>query len=246
MALRALARGLIVLAAAWSPVAPAAVLPQIDSFPSAAPLVVRYDLFFNGIFAAEVTETLSTDGAGAYRIESEARARGLAKILIGDILRKSEGLWEGESLRPLLYEEIRGKKRHYRAVVDRARETIDLIRKTTGRAETAPLPAAPLNDYLTAAYRSYAAGRALADESALTDGRRIKTYRYRAGSEESIDTVFGALRAVPVFRVGERRVVVWLAPALRFLPARTEIETGVGKLLIKIAAVESPSSAEKT
>ena len=179
MALRALARGLIVLAAAWSPVAPAAVLPQIDSFPSAAPLVVRYDLFFNGIFAAEVTETLSTDGAGAYRIESEARARGLAKILIGDILRKSEGLWEGESLRPLLYEEIRGKKRHYRAVVDRARETIDLIRKTTGRAETAPLPAAPLNDYLTAAYRSYAAGRALADESALTDGRRIKTYRYR-------------------------------------------------------------------
>ena len=109
MALRALARGLIVLAAAWSPVAPAAALPQIDSFPSAAPLVVRYDLFFNGIFAAEVTETLSTDGAGAYRIESEARARGLAKILIGDILRKSEGLWEGESLRPLLYEEIRGK-----------------------------------------------------------------------------------------------------------------------------------------
>lgn len=246
VAARPLARGLLALAAAWAQAASAAPLPRIDPFPSAAPLVVRYDLRFNGVFAAEVTETLSSDGAGGYRIESEARARGLAKWLVGDIRRKSEGLWEG-AFRPVFYEEKRGAKRHYRAVVDRERETVSLVREAGGRAETAPLPAAPLHDYLTAAYRSYAAGRAIAGESALTDGRRVKVYRYRAGREESIDTAFGSLRAVPVSRVGGRRVVVWLAPALRFLPARTEIETAAGDLVIEIAAVESPPpEAEKT
>jgi hypothetical protein len=60
-------------------------------------------------------------------------------------------------------------------------------------------------------------------ELPITNGWKLERYELEIGSEEAVETPFGALRAVPVKQVrraGQETIELWLAPAYRWLPVR--------------------------
>ena len=203
-----------------------------------AALTLRFDFFYNGIRAAEVTEVFVVDGDN-YRIESHAAAVGIAKLLYGDVVRKSTGrLDDNDGLQVRYYEEQRGRRMRTEAVVDAAAGVVRLQRGEEQRREM--LPPETLTDYLTAIYRPYVLATIVAGKTALTDGWRLKVYDYMFGEEEMISTEVGDFVAVPLIRNTERGVrVVWFSAAAGYIPIKSRIEdkghtfetvlTGIGK-----------------
>ena len=60
-------------------------------------------------------------------------------------------------------------------------------------------------------------------ELPITNGWKLERYELDIGSEEPLETPFGALRVVPVKQVrraGQETIELWLAPAYRWLPVR--------------------------
>jgi hypothetical protein len=60
-------------------------------------------------------------------------------------------------------------------------------------------------------------------EMPITNGWKFERYRLEVGTEETLDTPFGALRAVPVRQVrapDKESIELWLAPDYRWLPVR--------------------------
>ena len=57
----------------------------------------------------------------------------------------------------------------------------------------------------------------------ITNGWKFERYELEVGIEETLQTPFGDLRAVPVRQVrraNEESIELWLAPAYRWLPVR--------------------------
>ncbi|MGI9297532.1 MAG: DUF3108 domain-containing protein [Gammaproteobacteria bacterium] len=187
-------------------------------------LTLHFDFFYNGLRAAEVTEVFSADENGGYEITSHAAALGLAKIFYGDVVRKSVGrIDRTDGLRPLRYEEKRGKRPQTVAEIDEKTGEISLRKGDETRAETAP--DAPLTDYLSALYRPYILKKMTPGRTASTDGWRLKVYEYMAGDPEEVQTAAGVFSAIPLFRESPRgRRVLWFAPSLGYIPVKTHID----------------------
>ena len=121
------------------------------------------------------------------------------------------------------YEEQRGRRPLQVAEFDRESGVINLHKGEESRREAAP--AAPLLDYLTALYRSYALGRPVAARAFVTNGWRLAEYEYRVGEAETVETPLGEIVAVPVSRDSPRgRRVFWLAPERGYIPVKIYVD----------------------
>ena len=187
-------------------------------------LTLHFDFFYNNIPAAKVVETFTIEEDGGYVINSHAKASGLAKLLYGDVIRKSRGrIDEVLGLLPLHFETKRGKRPKNTMVFDEDAGVLHLQRGEETRSE--PVPEAPLVDYLTAIYRPYILQTLTPGMVAATDGWRIKTYEYIAGEMEKIKTPMGEFDAVPLIRESERgNRVFWLAPEMDYIPIKVHID----------------------
>ena len=212
-----------------------------------ASLTLYFDFFYNGIKAAEVTEVFSADDSGGYEITSRAEAHGLAKLVYGDVIRKSVGrLDPTNGLRPLQYEEIRGSRARTFASADEEAGVLHLQKGDKRRTEDAPKDA-PLVDYLTALYRPYVLQKMTPGKAAATDGWRLKIYEYAAGAPEEVRTEAGVFAALPLSRESARgRRTFWFAPSLNYLPVKMHIDDKghiFETALVKIGG--APAAAEK-
>lgn len=62
----------------------------------------------------------------------------------------------------------------------------------------------------------------------VVDRMRLRSYQFRVGALETVDTPMGTIEAVRVDRINEekRKTALWFAPSLDYLPVKIEQDTG--------------------
>lgn len=188
---------------------------------------LRYAVSFGEARVFEEHDRFERQGSN-YTIVSEAKPVGIAALFLGDIHRESRGIIEASRLRPDRYLENRGRHGLRSASFDWPAARITLQRDE--QVTTLPLASGTLDQ---SSFRfSFMAGPPRAGDFtvALTDGRRVKDYRYRFVGRETVDTPLGAVEALRYGRVlaadDDRAFDVWLAPAYRHLPVRIRYAEG--------------------
>ncbi len=200
-------------------------------------LSLAYSLARSGLEIARIEEQFERSGY-AYRLTSEARAVGLAAVLARgqSWRRESSGLVHGATLRPELFVDQRGTQPPQRARFDWTAGRVVFDRLAPAGEEAAgeaPLPDGAL-DRLSF---PYALARLPLPESewdiAITDGRRLTTYRYRVVARETLQMPGGTFDTVHVARVSGRDepgADIWVSRSPSPVPVRIRVRETDGAL----------------
>jgi hypothetical protein len=213
------------------PLPPAATTPLAENTP--APALVRrlprsgeitYQLYLgsNRFNVGRTVQSWSLSD-GAYRVRSASETTGLAAMFSRQTIEYvSSGRLTAGGLRPDTFsnERVRGgKKDTASARFDWSTQTI-----TFGEPTRSATLAANAQDLVSFMYQlgllPLSPGRI---ELPITNGWKFERYELEIGIEETLQTPFGDLRAVPVRQVrraNEESIELWLAPAYRWLPVR--------------------------
>ncbi len=211
--LRSLSVALALVAAPVAAAPSTTVPPRVE---------VTYELRYNDMLVAELTEVLETRD-GRYTIASEAKGRGLAAALpLGPFKQWSEGRVTREGLRPERYRDQRGPSRISIAELDWSAGVLKLSHR--GKIETRPLEGA-VHDRLTFAFtHMFAALPRDAVRMQITDGRGLSESRFSVVREEMVRTPLGEIAAVKATKdrlePDDPQVEVWLSKAHYHLPVR--------------------------
>ncbi len=189
-------------------------------------LSLTYEVSYNGVVAAELTEVLEHDGK-SFALSSEGRGKGLGALLYrGAAKRFCRGEVTRDGLRPLEYREQRGDKPAATARFDWVRKT--LTQEHEGRSETTKM-LLPLQDRLsflyTFAFQSASELRPGGDiRINVTDGKGLTRFQYKVAGTEVLKTAAGDLETVHLVKQRENQddkgTELWFASARDYLPVR--------------------------
>ena len=187
---------------------------------------LTYELSYNGVVAAELTEVLEHDGK-VFSLNSEGRGKGLGALFYrGAAKRYCRGEVTGTGLRPLEFRDQRGDKPASVARFDWGKKT--LTQEYEGRSETANmLP--PLQDRLSFLYNfafqnspELKPGHEI--KIALTDGRGLAQFHYVVAGKEMLKTPAGELETVHLVKQRDGKedkgTEIWFASGKDYLPVR--------------------------
>ena len=186
-----------------------------------------YHLFRDGLHVATVDETFQNSG-GKYQIASATNPAGMLKRLFRSQIRmQSSGTVTSSGLRPQSYDygRLDDASKNVRAEFDW--DAGQLRMSYEGRQESAPLPPGA-QDRLSLMYQFMfmrPAGQTPVTV-AMTNGRKIESYRYDVAGRETIDTPLGKINTLHLVRqreAGDNTVEVWLAPERQFMPVKVLI-----------------------
>jgi hypothetical protein len=189
-------------------------------------VTLSYDLSYNGIVAAELTEVLQHDGK-RFTLSSEGRGKGIGALLYrGAATRWCRGEVTSAGLRPLEYRDQRGEKPVAVAKFDWVRMT--LTQERDGNSETTKL-VPPLQDRLSFLYTfgfqdppDLKPGREI--NVTLTDGKGLTRFRYVVAGTELLKTPAGELDTVRLVKQPDNKddkgTEIWFARGRDFLPVR--------------------------
>lgn len=186
-----------------------------------------YSLKRDGQPIGHVTETYRRSGK-RYRINSEAKAEGVAALFVkGPLRMSSEGEIERNGLKPLKFERTRNDKT---VTVTFDWPAAKLAISDNGSSSTEALVPGT-QDRLSAMYQfMFAQPKAKRIEMPMTGGKKPAAYIFRNTGRERIDSGAGTFDTVRMTRErsGEAandddRVEVWLASKRKFLPVRLKI-----------------------
>ena len=189
-------------------------------------LSLSYELSYNGVVAAELTEVLEHDGK-RFTLTSEGRGVGIGALLYrGAAKRSCSGEITGAGLRPLEYRDQRGDRPAAVAKFDWARKT--LTQEHDGKTETTNM-VLPLQDRLSFLY-NFAFQRAPGLEQGreiritVTDGKGLTQFRYKVAGREMLKTPAGELETVRLEKQREnqedKQTEIWFASGRNYLPVR--------------------------
>ena len=189
-------------------------------------LRLTYDVSYNGVVAAELTEVLEHDGK-SFSLSSEGRGKGIGALLYrGAAKRSCRGEITSAGLRPLEYRDQRGDKPAAVARFDWAGKT--LTQEHGGKNETTDMVPA-LQDRLSFLY-NYAfqsppdlkPGRQI--KVTLTDGKGLTRFHYEVAGRETLKTPAGELETVRLVKQRENKddkeTEIWFASNRDYLPVR--------------------------
>lgn len=187
---------------------------------------LTYDVSYNGVVAAELTEVLEHDGK-SFSLTSEGRGKGIGALLYrGAAKRWCRGEVTGAGLRPLEYRDQRGDKPAAVARFDWARKT--LTQEHEGKNETTNM-VPPLQDRLSFLY-NYAfqsapdlkPGKEI--KITLTDGKGLTQFQYKVAGFEVLKTPVGELETVRLVKQRDNKddkgTEIWFASSRDYLPVR--------------------------
>jgi hypothetical protein len=187
---------------------------------------LSYDLSYNGMVAAELTEVLEHDGK-TFSLSSEGRGKGIGALLYrGAAKRYCRGEVTGAGLRPLEYRDQRGDKPAATARFDWNRKT--LTQEHEGKSETAKMEL-PLQDRLsflyTFAFQHTPELKPGAEiRITLTDGKGLTHFQYKVAGTEVLKTPAGDLETVHLVKQREGKddkgTEIWFASGRDYLPVR--------------------------
>lgn len=189
-------------------------------------LSLTYDVSYNGVVAAELTDVLEHDGK-SFSLTSEGRGKGIGALLYrGAAKRSCRGEVTSAGLRPLEYRDQRGDKPAAVARFDWNRKT--LTQEHEGRSETTNM-VPPLQDRLSFLY-NYAfqsspdlrPGKEI--RITLTDGRGLTQFQYKVAGREVLKTPAGELETVHLVKQRDNQedkgTEIWFASGRDYLPVR--------------------------
>ncbi len=187
-----------------------------------AEITVHYDLSRNGSVMVEVSEQLR-HGNGRYRIDSDARGKGiLALANRGSVRRSSEGELAAGGIRPLEFRDRRGSGPVASARFDWPAKRV--IQEYDGRNDTAEIKG-PVQDRLSFLWEFVF--RPLPERGfsvLLADGRGTSQVRYRVAGREKLETPAGTLDTLHIVKEqdpgDERGTEIWFALKWHNLPVR--------------------------
>jgi hypothetical protein len=187
---------------------------------------LTYDLSYNGIVAAEMTEVLEHDGK-VFSLSSEGRGVGIGALLYRGAARRScRGEVTSAGLRPLEFRDQRGDKPASVAKFDWARKTLTL--EHDGKNETTNM-VLPLQDRLSFLYNfAFESGPDLRPgreiKVTLTDGRGLTRFEYTVAAPETLKTPAGEFETVHLVKRRENKddkgTELWFARDRDYLPVR--------------------------
>ncbi len=208
-------------------------------------LTLVYDLSYNGMVAAEMTEVLEHDGK-RFSLNSEGRGKGIGALLYrGAARRFCRGEVTRDGLRPLEYRDQRGDNPAATARFDWNKKT--LTQEHDGKTETTGM-ALPLQDRLSFLYNfafqtapDLKPGREI--KVNLTDGKGLTHFQYSVAARERLKTPAGELDTVHLVKQREnqddRGTELWFASARDYLPVRILViekdGTRIDQVLTRIA-----------
>ena len=187
---------------------------------------LSYDVSYNGMVAAELSEVLEHDGKH-FSLSSEGRGKGIGALLYrGAAKRYCRGEITGAGLRPLEYRDQRGDKPAATARFDWNKKA--LTQEHEGRSETTSM-VLPLQDRLSFLY-TFAFQRApelnpgKEIKITLTDGKGLTHFQYNVAGTEVLKTPAGELETVHLVKQREGKddkgTEIWLASKRDYLPVR--------------------------
>ncbi len=189
-------------------------------------LSLVYEVSYNGIVAAELTEVLEHDGKH-FSLSSEGRGKGIGALLYhGAAKRSCRGEVTDAGLRPLEYRDQRGDKPPALARFDWVRKT--LTQEHDGKNETTSMPL-PLQDRLSFLYNfAFQSAPALDPgkeiKVTLTDGKGLTRFEYKVAGREMLKTPAGELDTVHLVKQRENKddkgTELWFARERNYLPVR--------------------------
>ena len=200
---------------------------------------ISYAVSYGDARVFEERDVFVRDGE-RYRIVAEAKPVGIAAIFLSAIRRESSGRVTATGLRPDRFVDDRGRRGQRIAEFDWAAQRITL--RHDGVVETRELAAGTLDQ--SAFHFNFMLVPPRADGLAVTlsDGRRVKDYRYRYVGRETLDTPIGKIEAEHFAREvaagDERAFDVWLSPAHRHLPVRIRYVEGNDVFDSRVTAIE--------
>ncbi len=187
---------------------------------------LSYDVSYNGVVAAEVTEVLEHDGK-TFSLRSEGRGKGIGALLYrGAARRWCRGEITSTGLRPLEFRDQRGDRPAAVAKFDWVRMT--LTQEHDSKSETTKL-VPPLQDRLSFLYNfafqsppDLKPGKEI--KVTLTDGKGLTRFQYNVAGTERLSTPAGELETVRLVKQRENKddkgTEIWFASGRDYLPVR--------------------------
>lgn len=194
--------------------APAHAAPA--GFPSRAVISMKG---YWGILPVGTAVQTWTLAGSRYRLENRMSGLGFRLRYL------SEGLIDGDVLKPLYYAEFRGRdaRPRYESRFDWTQQTISLGRTGEQRLEPMQLPVQDLNAlpfdlaWRNGVPQTYAQ---------LTNGRKLRQGAFVRAADQTVDVGGQQVKTVHlVSRLpNEQTVELWLAPAFNYLPVRVRYD----------------------
>jgi hypothetical protein len=192
-------------------------------------LSLTYDLSYNGVVAAELTEVLEHDGK-QFSLSSEGRGKGVGALFYRGAARRScRGEITGAGLRPLEYRDQRGDNPAAVARFDWVKKT--LTQEYDGKSETVNM-APPLQDRLSFLYNyAFQASPDLKPGKEIrigvADGRGLTQFHYIVAGTEVLKTPAGEFETVHLVKQRDgkedKATELWFASSRDYLPVRVLI-----------------------
>lgn len=198
----------------------------LTAAPAPKSFKLEYSLKRDGQTIGRVNDTFQRDGL-RYRIESEAKAEGLAAWFVkGPLRMTSEGEIGPGGLKPAKFERLRNGKTSSAAFDWNAARV-----KTAENGSDTEEPLAPgTQDRLSAIYQfMFAPPKGAIIQMPMTNGKKPVEYVFERGKRERITTAAGSFNTIKLTRKrlnasgGDDGVELWLAPARNHLPVRIKV-----------------------
>jgi hypothetical protein len=198
---------------------------------------ITYAVFLGSMRIGEGRDVFRHDGR-TYRVVSESKTAGLAAALYRlNIRRESQGRVTRAGLRPEAFTEERNGKPKRSAAFDWERKQATLV--DGDNSQTVPLPDNSWDSTSFGYNFAFVPPEAAELAAHLTDGRRLKQYRYAVLGREKLDTELGTLETLHVRRLqlpeDKRAFEVWLAVDRHNMPVRIRYTEKDGTVFDSIA-----------
>jgi len=202
-----------------------------DNVPARAE--IRYQVFLGSMKIGEGRDVFQHDGR-TYSVVSESRTAGLAAVLYRlNIRREAQGRVTRAGLRPDSFSETRNGKPERSAAFDWDKKEATLVDE--GDSQTVTLPDDTWDTTSFSYNFAFVPPESSDLDAHLTDGRRIRKYRYAILGRETIDTALGPMETLHVKKVqgpeDKRAFEVWLAVRQHNMPVRTRYTGKDGRAL---------------
>lgn len=167
-----------------------------------------------------------------YQLKSLIEAKGLAALLIPDLLQTSDGLVTKYGLQPThyLYQYGDKKNKTYSADFDWQTHTITLHGEKDSRRDEL---VSGTQDLLSFMYQFMFVAPLQNMIIRITNGKKVAGYEYRFEGEEMITSKMGEVKTVHLLRMaeeGEKKTELWLALEYQYVPVKIRETDKAGKV----------------
>jgi len=180
-----------------------------------------------------------------YKLKSLIQAKGLASLLIPDLLQISEGNLTQSGLQPehYLYQFGNKANKTFNAYFDWRNQQLSL--HSANGDQLLNLPSGT-QDLLSFMYQFMFVAPMQSMHLSITNGKKIGSYDYSFEGEEIIATKIGDINTMHLMRIGaesEKKTELWLALDYQYVPVKireTEKKGKVYELLMTSLKTETP------